>query len=255
MDLCWRITGISGTEKAVLMALANHSDELGLCWPSVFLIANMTCFSDRAVQKSLVSLAQKGVIKTSISPGGKSNRYVINPEPRSPLSLSNSKLDGEPDAPLNGEPRSPRTTFTPNHVHRNGEPRSLNGEPRSPKPLRTVKEPSIVIPNGVSQNAWDDFLKIRKAKRAPLTKTALAGIEREAEKAKISLDEAITMCAERSWQTFRADWLVDKKSGNGFVDQKAAVENRAKNLNLNARPGESWDEFSRRVNSAFQALN
>ena len=26
-----------------------------------------------------------------------------------------------------GEPRSPRTTFTPNDIHRNGEPRSLDG--------------------------------------------------------------------------------------------------------------------------------
>lgn len=56
-----------------------------------------------------------------------------------------------------------------------------------------------------------DFLAVRKAKKAgPLTPTALAGIQREANKAGITLVEAVTACCEYGWQGFNAGWYVDR---------------------------------------------
>ncbi|MGR2681566.1 hypothetical protein [Chromobacterium haemolyticum] len=60
---------------------------------------------------------------------------------------------------------------------------------------------------GVDAQHAADFLAIRKAKRAPLTATALAGIEREATAAGLSLAQAIQVSAERGWQGFKAEWL------------------------------------------------
>jgi len=55
----------------------------------------------------------------------------------------------------------------------------------------------------------NDFLKVRKAKRAgELTRTAFRGIETEAKKANISTDEAIEMCCSRGWAGFKADWAL-----------------------------------------------
>ena len=67
---------------------------------------------------------------------------------------------------------------------------------------------SIPKPEGVPESTWADFLAIRKAKRCPLTSTALAGIEREAELAGISLSDALATCCARGWQGFNADWLT-----------------------------------------------
>jgi hypothetical protein len=59
---------------------------------------------------------------------------------------------------------------------------------------------------------WEDYLKIRKAAKKPLTETALKGLQREAEKAKLSLSQAIEICCERSWIGFKAEWIADSKN-------------------------------------------
>lgn len=212
MALCWQLGGMSGTEKAVLIALADRADEVGLCWPSVSTIAQMTCFTDRAVRQSIRSLTEKGILTVQISPGGKSNKYVVNPEPRSASSESKEVSNPERRSELNPEPRSPGTTFPRNHVPSNPEPRSPNPEPRSAKPSITHKEPSskYIRPDDVEEKLWADFMTIRKAKKAPITDTAVAGIRRECGKAGIEFREAVAMCCERGWQTFKADWLKDR---------------------------------------------
>ena len=63
-------------------------------------------------------------------------------------------------------------------------------------------------PDGVSSQVWNDFLELRKAKKAKLTATALEGIRREAEKAQITLEAALAMCCMRGWTGFKADWLA-----------------------------------------------
>ena len=68
-------------------------------------------------------------------------------------------------------------------------------------------------PDGVSDSVWTDFRKLRRAKRAPITDTAIEGIRREAQKAGLSLEQALRMCCERGWQGFKAEWLTDAKQG------------------------------------------
>ena len=65
---------------------------------------------------------------------------------------------------------------------------------------------AVACPGDVDAAVFADFLTIRKAKRAPLTATALGGIRREADKAGVSLEQALTVCCERGWVGFRADW-------------------------------------------------
>jgi hypothetical protein len=52
-----------------------------------------------------------------------------------------------------------------------------------------------------------DFIAQRKTMRAPLTATAVAGLRREAEKAGLSLGEALAICCERGWRGFKAEWV------------------------------------------------
>ncbi|MFY3577038.1 hypothetical protein ACOTI8_30535 [Achromobacter xylosoxidans] len=63
---------------------------------------------------------------------------------------------------------------------------------------------------GVSPDVATEFLAIRSRKRAPLTELALAGIEREADKAGLSLDAALRKCVERGWQGFDAGWVQNQ---------------------------------------------
>jgi len=60
---------------------------------------------------------------------------------------------------------------------------------------------------GVNEDHARDWLKVRKAKRAPLTQTAWDGLKREASKAGLSVPRAVALCAERNWQSLDAEWL------------------------------------------------
>jgi len=88
----------------------------------------------------------------------------------------------------------------------------------------------LAKPDGVDDQVWTDFLAIRKAKRSPLSATALAGIGREADKAGITLADALVVCCERGWTGFRADWYATatpaaKSAGRTFprIDNFAAT--------------------------------
>lgn len=63
---------------------------------------------------------------------------------------------------------------------------------------------------GIGEQVIFDFLKLRKAKKAPLTETAIDGIKREAAKARITLEDALRTCIERGWQGFNADWYANQ---------------------------------------------
>ena len=86
---------------------------------------------------------------------------------------------------------------------------------------KTKKETAIAVcPVNVEEAVWADFLALRKAKKAPVTVTALAGIKREADKANWSLGRAITECVERGWTGFKAEWVAPKPT---FAQQAADV--------------------------------
>lgn len=64
----------------------------------------------------------------------------------------------------------------------------------------------------VSPETVRDFTAIRRAKRSPLTATAISGLRREAAKAGVTLDEALRICCERGWQGFKAEWIEQSRA-------------------------------------------
>jgi len=61
-----------------------------------------------------------------------------------------------------------------------------------------------------NNHIYMDFEKVLKAKNKPLTQTLLNSIQKEADKAKITLDDAIKECCVRGWTTFKAEWISNK---------------------------------------------
>jgi len=95
---------------------------------------------------------------------------------------------------------------TPNH-----KPRTINQEPRTNKELCT--------PEGVSTSVFEDFVKLRKGLKAPVTETALKGLEREARKAGISLQEVLELCCQNGWRGFKAEWLQNNRNATQKPDK------------------------------------
>ena len=78
----------------------------------------------------------------------------------------------------------------------------------------------------VDKEKLDDWLTVRKTKKASNTKTALAGFLTEVTNANITVAEAVKISAENSWSGFKATWYANlspeqkAKSIHSFKDQK-----------------------------------
>ena len=92
---------------------------------------------------------------------------------------------------------------------------------------------NVQKPESVSEQVWNDFTALRTKRRAPITETALKGIQREAEKAGITLEEALSTCCERGWQGFMAEWYRREK-----LEQKNASK-----AEYQLPSNDDWDNF------------
>lgn len=84
------------------------------------------------------------------------------------------------------------------------------------KSTEHTRAKSAKKPEGVSDAVWSDFQRLRRERRAPLSETALAGIESQATIAGWTLERALRECCERGWQGFKAEWVNGGgRNGNG----------------------------------------
>ncbi len=78
---------------------------------------------------------------------------------------------------------------------------------------RSTPTTTAARPDDVSEPVWQDFQRLRREKRAPLTDTALAGVRKEAVKAGVPMEVALSYCCEAGWQGFNAGWYADRQGG------------------------------------------
>lgn len=84
--------------------------------------------------------------------------------------------------------------------------------------------PSIQKPDGVEDDDWQAYLRLRKQKRLPLTQRALDSMLAEANKVNLTPQQMIVCCLERSWASFRSEWYEKEQSEKPFDFDKWAAE-------------------------------
>lgn len=96
--------------KAVYISLADNANDHGVCWPSIPTIAKRVCAAERTVFKAIKWLEENQLLVKEPSQG-KSTRYKLTPDARSPLNDVH-----------------PCTTFTPplHDVHPTPAPRAVD---------------------------------------------------------------------------------------------------------------------------------
>ncbi|QBH20830.1 hypothetical protein EYC51_15785 [Alcaligenes faecalis] len=111
------------------------------------------------------------------------------------------------DSPDGDEPEIPGTPDGPDAPE---DPPSGPADDEKSKRALGIRE---LVAEGVDRQHAEDWLKIRRAKKAPLTETALDIVKREAAKAGMTLAEAIAHAASSNWAGFKAKWL-DQPDGD-----------------------------------------
>ena len=111
-------------EVSVMLALANHADDDGVCYPSIARISRLARMSERGVQCVIKRLSERGYLDVDAGAGRSgTNLYIVRPTP----------APGAPPAT-----HAPRTRCTtPPH------PTTFTPAPGAPEPSITIIEPSI----------------------------------------------------------------------------------------------------------------
>jgi len=220
MSAAWDLD-IPSTEKMVLLCLCDFANDDGVCWPSIASIMRKTSKSERTVQAAMKWLKDNGYFAIN-GWHEKTPKYTLDPRKictpadfAPPQNLRNT--------PAKSAPKPSRTTIV-----------------NKADALLTKRAP-VEMPEGVELAIWNDFLELRKAKRAPLSNTALAAIDREASKAGWSLNDALAECTARGWQGFKADWV----NRNGTANRTGSQ---------NGRPADGFTAVLRDVGSREDAF-
>ena len=215
--------------KFVLVVMAdcvNSVDCEMLCWPSYKFLAGRTHQDVKTVEMAVYRLKEKGfIVDTGLRRGdtGKIVVYRLNapksgcvtPRPQEPEQPLEAQLNA-PEIGCIGEASNPPKF--PANPPKNGE-QSPQIPPAIPPKTgvrsrknreRTGKEPGSVLTaiDGVPDKTFADWMVARK--QVPVTSSVIAGLEREATKAGLTVAEAVIFCAESSWRGFNAGWYADR---------------------------------------------
>lgn len=171
----------SAGQKLVLLMLANHSNgHTGQCNPSHKLLAQECAMGVSTLKGHLLDLQSAGyltIIHKTMEGVSLPNQYKLN-------GVGQNLAEGRSEAD-----------------------RGVGQKLATKQEVQPVRETINTVPDFVNAEVWRDFIKLRNAKKSPITQTALRGIEREAKKAGIDLQQALEECCERGWASFKAEWM------------------------------------------------
>lgn len=75
---------------------------------------------------------------------------------------------------------------------------------------KTAKNPQFF--SGINPQVVTDYLAVRKSKKAPpVSQTVFEGLQREADKAGYTIEQALKTCCERNWVGFNAEWVLNDR--------------------------------------------
>lgn len=194
--------------KFVLVALAdcvNGEQDAMHCWPSNAHLAEITGQDIKTVEAGLRRLREIGLITDTKKRKGQTGQVVVyllnTPE------IGAVDTDGKtPVFPV----KTPVFPTKDPQISLLRPPKTGDGTRKEPV-IGTSKEQGDPRLAGIPPNFLSDYLEVRKAKKAgKFTTTAISGMEREANKAGLSLSEAVQVCAELGWQGFNAGWYEQR---------------------------------------------
>ena len=189
-----RALGLSGNDLMVFALINGFSqDGQGCFYGSLPYICETCGISKRTAIYILNDLVERGFLmkNETIQNGVKRVIYQVN--------RGSAEI-----APVVQKLHRGSAKIAPNNIIDNISPTEIiiNKE----KDVRFDFKKSL-LEIGVSPQVAEDWLKVRKAKKAANTETAFKRIQKEIELSGLSADECITIAVERSWQGFKAEWL------------------------------------------------
>lgn len=187
----WEAQDLSWNEKILLMEIDSFTAKGKDCFISDEYIADLVNTSIRNASRMMTNLIERGYVVRTRFDGRR--RFVA------------SCLGGA-DTPNLAEQTGQKCRTTYNNIPIEEDKSSSVYN----KGIRFDFK-SALVQIGVSPAIAEDWLKVRKGKKATNTETAFKSIEREILKSGRSAEECITLAVENSWSGFKAEWLFNQQ--------------------------------------------
>ncbi|EKN4800091.1 MULTISPECIES: hypothetical protein [Yersinia] len=165
---------------------------------------------------------------------------LSQPIDKSPNGESPFRETGKPQLANEEKPKPPaRDSLTGGQGIPHFDHTEITTEITTEKRTRKAAKHSAIdfsaFPMAVSSEIWDDYLKHRKAKRAPMTQTVVNMLGKELSKAVAagwSVDDALSEAMAAGWQGLKFEWLQNRsrpqnqRAGNTGMSRQEALEAR-----------------------------
>lgn len=168
-----------------------------------------------AVYEILKRLREYGYARLVKFADGSTEWYIYdNPNLQNPDQENRDQADPNPENPdqANPDQANPDQGFRDVLVKTDVKKRLISSKERLIVTTEEKKSRNTDLDDllsDVTQQTKSDFKKLRSAKKSPITQRAIEGIRREAQKAGITLENALIECCERGWVGFKAEWYIN----------------------------------------------
>jgi hypothetical protein len=253
-----RVLALPVEARWLYVTILLSADDLGLFEATSFKLARRADIKREAGEKLLTMLADSDLVRL-YDVGDK--RYGFVPRFRQRIQIKRLKHPPPPDAlmqddqdainkikhltckttvgqqlnnrlPSVAQPSEPEPEPEPEHKPKDKEEKTKERA----RPRASLLCPK---PDNVSDEVWDGFVALRRAKKAPITAAAMGGIEREAAKARMSLQDTLQTCCARGWAGFKADWVTNTGMSGPSINSSASTKKFDPIEYLRAKNGQS----------------
>lgn len=196
---------LAPTPRFVLVALAEHADDEGRCYPSVARVAQRTGLSERSVQNSIKQLCAGGYLNINRN-AGKHGTNVYQ------LRLTPAGAAPPQDVHPAADSPHPRRSCTPTPAGAAPEPSLNRQEPSESNSAREIFE---ALAEWASPDPVRSFIAYRQKQKGKAL--SLTAARRQAKQLEAifqhggDTDDALGMAEERGWQSVQADWYFKAK--------------------------------------------
>jgi hypothetical protein len=171
MTQVWERTDLSQSQTLVALALADHADDEGECWPSLDRVAEKSRLKKRQTQRVIQQLEQIGILQVERAVGRRNTncyRFTFHDEQKGVTATP--FVDAAKGVMGDAEKVSPGTEKV--------SPVTQKGvTAMTPESSLTVIEPSEEPP-GLDREAWDRFFAYRREIRRPIKPASIPASQR-----------------------------------------------------------------------------
>ena len=245
-DAAIKLPNLTPGQKLVLIGIASFADANGKCWPSVRTLAKRLCMGIRTVNRHIADLLKLGYLERLYRSGHSavtritarimgmfsddttSAKMADLPLPNWQTESVTTESINEITAPVKKiSTGAAEAAFVVSESENTGTPEALPSLPE----VATLPDDEAIIPEvegipdvatvpdvatapinplqDVPNDLLNDFGIVRKNKKksVTITRTEATLLSIEAQKAGLTMAQAITTCILRGWSRFEAAWI------------------------------------------------